>query len=412
MSSLKFLTRDVKIPLRRLFAVMLLFSNTLAAFYIFHYYLLDLMFKQIGADSFYFFVARMLFLSLAVSSGIIGSLIVERVDQRKFLWSWLFFGLLVTVSLVFFVGLEFALFSCAMLGVSMGLGFPTCQAFLTESTTVEERGRVAGIAIFVAFAAVVLSFVLADSFNMGLSSLIWAIILLKATSFLALKIDPCRREKGPTLPWLSVVVSKGFLSFALPWLIFHLANGILVFGSLSSEFANVEALGSTVELFGTILTVVVAGFAADFFGRKQPLLVGLIMLGISYIFFGLVATPESYFIYLIVEGVAWGLIAVTYMQVILGDLSAASGSKEKFFVLGGIMIPLLTFQIFSLVQDWSKLTVPASTLSRFLSIAILLSVVPVFRASETLPESKMRERKLKQHVEKVRKLVEESRKGE
>jgi MFS family permease len=391
---------------------MLLFSTTLAGFYIFDSYLLDLMFTQFGIDLSYTFLAKMLFMSFAVSSGIAGSLIIERVDQRKFLWSWLIFGLLVTVSLAFFGGLEFVLVSSVLMGVSFGLGFPTCQAFLTESTTVEERGRVSGVTIFIAFALVVIAFVLAESLTLGFLTLIGILVALKGASFLALAFDRCPKAAGSTLSWRAVVLSKGFVAYALPWLIFHLANGIFVFGSLPSGFKDVVALGSAVEYLGTILTALIAGFAADYFGRKQPLMIGMTMLAVGYGFYGLAGSAESYFVFLLVDGIAWGLIAVTYMQVILGDLASKSGSKEKFYALGGIMIPLLTYQIFSSVQAITNFTIPANTISSFLSIAVILSVIPVYRAAETLPETKIRERKMQQHLKKVSEIIKESEETE
>jgi hypothetical protein len=101
------------------------------------------------------------------------------------------------------------------------------------------------------------------------------------------------------------------------------------------------------------------------------------------------------------------------MQVILGDLSSRSGAlKERFFALGGIMIPFLTRSVFQASQALSHVTIPANSLYTVLCIMTFISLVPLLRAPETLPESQIRERKLKEHVKKVGKLVEESRKKE
>lgn len=406
--SLGFFTKDITIPLKRLIAVALLFSNTLLWFYIFHYYLLDALLRVPGVDLFYIGLGKVFFYSFAVFSGIAGSLISERVERRKFLWCWLAIGFLTTVSLTVFRGLEFSLLSSLFLGVSFGLGFPTCQAFLTESTTFEERGRVAAIVIFVSF--VTLALILLFAQELGIMGLVLICAALEGTSFLALFIDPCQREIGSIKPWLSIVTSRAFASYAVPWFIFQLANGILLFGSLPSEFNSVATTGLAFEVIAAIFAVLISGFLADFVGRKQPIMIGLLMLGISYAIFGLASTPLSYFVYLAVEGIAWGLIAVSYMQVVLGDLSSGFGSKERFFALGGIMIPLFTYTVFSVVQEWSNFSVPANTLSSILSIVLLASVIPVLRAPETMPEAKARARKLREHIEKVGKLVQESKK--
>jgi len=107
--------------------------------------------------------------------------------------------------------------------------------------------------------------------------------------------------------------------------------------------------------------------------------------------------------------VAWGLIAVSYMQVVIGDISTNFGSKEKFYLLGGMVIPFLIKSTFSLIQESSQFTIAASALSPLLSIVLFVSVVPVWRAMETLPMAKIRERKLRKHVEKISKIVLESK---
>lgn len=406
--SLAFLKAEIKISIRRLIAVTLLFSSTLVWFYIFHVYLLDELLLSFQGDFFYVGLGKMFFYGFAVFSGLVGSLIAERVERRKFLWSWLTFALLATVTLVFSQGLEFALLSSVLLGSSFGLGFPTCQAFLTDSTTFDERGRIAGLVFFVCFLMLVPILLFAP--KLGIMGLVFVCIALVGTSFLTLIIDPCHRKKGPIRPWLSIATSRVFASYALPWLIFQLANGIAFFVDLPTEVTQVETLGKALQSIVTIFAVLISGFITDYIGRKQPMLIGFLLLGGSYAILGLTVSPASYFFYLSVSGLAWGLMAVSYLQVVLGDLSSELGSKERFFALGGILIPLFTTMIFSVAQEWTKFTVPASTLSSILSIAVLASVIPVLRAPETTPEAKTRARKLREHIKKVSKIIQESKK--
>ena len=408
MSS-KFLRRDITISFRRFIALALLLSNTIIWFYVFHEYLLDALLKNSGLNFFYVGLGKMFFYSSAVFSGIIGSLITERVERRRFLGFWIAFGFLTMISLTIFRGLEFSLVSSIMLGVSFGLGLPTCQAFLAESTTFEESGRVAAVLIFEALALLVLILLFAK--ELGIMGLTLICVVLVGTSFLALFFDRCPRERGPIKPWRSVLTSRAFASYAVPWLIFQLANGISLFVRIPDPLKSLATYGQALQFIAALFAALISGFLADYIGRKQPILIGLIMLGASYAFFGLTLTTISYLVYLTVEGFAWGLIVVSYMQVVLGDLSSGSGSKERFYALGGILIPLFTYAIFSVAQDWSKFTIPANQLSTVLSIAILASVIPVIRAPETLSEAKVRTRKMKEHVEKVGKLVEESRKA-
>jgi MFS family permease len=127
----------------------------------------------------------------------------------------------------------------------------------------------------------------------------------------------------------------------------------------------------------------------------------------SFALLGLATSPLSVLVYLTISGIAWGGFMVIYIAV-LGDL-AFSGSKEKFYALG-MGIPLIIYMSLSAIPTAVGIIVPANVLSPVLSIILFLSVIPVLYASETLPETKMRERRLREHVRKVGKLVEESRK--
>ena len=134
------------------------------------------------------------------------------------------------------------------------------------------------------------------------------------------------------------------------------------------------------------------------------------MLGVSYLLLGVLGiSPTSWLVIMTTQGIAWGVIAVSYFLAVLGDLSSSGGSKERFYVLGGI-IPLVMVMLFSGVSDLYKLNPPTNPLSSALGILIIVSIYPILRASETLPETKIRERRLREHVQKVGKLAEESRK--
>lgn len=407
-SRLDFLKIGIQIPPRKLAAVILLFSNTLAWFYVFNTYILNMILMK-GFSLQWTIIANVLFYVFVVLSGITGSLISEKVDRRRFLGCWISFGLVNTVLILFFQGLEFGILSSILLGISFGLGFPTCQAFLTESTVAEERGRIAGITIFIAFFIVVVILMLAES--VGMTGLILICATLKGSSLITLIIDKSEKQKGTPFSWTAILRKKSFTSYAIPWFIFHFANGIALFGSTPEGISEVAVFGDVIEFLGTLFTVLIAGLLVDRIGRKQPMLVGLLILGISYVLYGTVTTQLTYIINVLVEGIAWGLIAVSYMIVILGDISSGYSTKERFYSMGGILIPLLTYTVFSGIQQLSKITVPLNSLSTVLSIIIFISVIPILRAPETLSESNIQKRLYKEHVEKVGKIIQEDKKA-
>ncbi len=403
-----FLTEDVKIPIRKLLAVTLIFSSTLAWFYLFHAYLLDEIF--VGFEISWLYFGKALFYISIVASAIIGSLTSERIHRRKFLWIWIAFGVLTTASLAVFQGLAFSLFFSVILGASFGLGFPSCEAFLADSTVIEERARVSGIMIFVTFAIVFITILGSSLLNLAMIELILLAIILRSSSFFALLIDPCPREEGKIKSWQTILTSKDFALYLAPWLIFNVANGLMNVVRLpqSPDYAWASRIGQVFLYAGTSIIALLSGVIADRLGRKQPIIIGLVMLGGSYALLGFYLSPQTWLVVMATSGIAWGFIIVSYAVTVLGDL-ASPGSKEKFYALGGI-IPLIIYMSFSGVSNLLNINVPANAISSVLCIALFISVIPVWRASETLPETKMRARRLKEHVEKVGKLVQESKK--
>jgi len=354
-------------------------------------------------------VGNLLFYSFAVVSGIVGCLISEKVERIKFLRYWTVFGFLTTASVAIFQGVFFVLPLSILLGISFGLGFPTIQALFTEATNFDSRGRIAGLVSTVTLVTVVCILLLGTSLQLTLIPIVIICALLKAASFPAL-LGKLEEEEGKKMSWSSVLYSRDFAAYAAPWLIFNLANGIGFLAKFPAEIESVAALGPVLEFLAAIFAAIIGGILADRIGRKQPMIFGLVILGIGYALFGVLGSSVSYLIYSLVDGAAWGLLVVSYLQVILGDLSSRSGGlKARFFALGGIMIPFLTRSIFQETQAFSGLTIPANYLYTVLCFLIFISILPLLRAPETLPESKIRERKLREHVEKVGELVKESR---
>jgi hypothetical protein len=402
---------------KNLLAAIILFSSNLAWFFIFHFYLLGAVFESSGngalahdpAVSMFLSIGQLIFYGSAVISGIVGSLIAENVNRKRLLLGWLTFGVVCSFLPVFFTGFTFDLIESLLLGLAFGLGFPACQALLTEATNIDSRGKVAGFACFITLIVVIASLLLTA--EVPIMELLGISVALKMVGIPALLIvSSIGWEKGLVKGWLAIARSSDFYSYAIPWLIFNIANGFLFFGVLSGEVQEITAVGTALELVFTVFSALAAGVIADRYGRKQPMIIGLVMLGIGYAFFGIVSNPLSYLVYLMFEGIAWGLIVVCYMQVILGDLSARWGSKERFFAIGGIAIAFLTRSLLGAAQQWTGLSFPANVLSSILSIVVLLSIIPVWKAPETLPEENLRAKKLKRHIDKIGKLIEESKK--
>jgi MFS family permease len=145
---------------------------------------------------------------------------------------------------------------------------------------------------------------------------------------------------------------------------------------------------------------------ADRIGRKKPVILGLIMLGAAYALVGLLTSPETYFVNMLLSGFAWGIIMVVYL-VVPGDLSFA-GSAERFYTVGWVL-PLALYIGVEGTGSLIGLPTRIDIFSTILSFVLFASVLPLLFAVETLSESKLRERRFREYAEKVGKVVQESK---
>jgi hypothetical protein len=128
------------------------------------------------------------------------------------------------------------------------------------------------------------------------------------------------------------------------------------------------------------------------------------VLAISYSLLGFVMSPSVVIFYSAMAGVAWGLFFTIYL-VIPGDLSVC-GSREIFYALG-VVSPLIMMFIFELLGSF--VSVRTSFYSQIISVLLFISIIPVLQAVETLKESKIRRRKLKEYTKRLGEIVKESK---
>ena len=155
---------------------------------------------------------------------------------------------------------------------------------------------------------------------------------------------------------------------------------------------------------GVAFAGLISGFVSDRFGRKKSIIFGLSTLGISYAIFGVTSHPISYLLTQIFFGASFGIIFVNFFMTVIGDF-ASTGSKERFYAVGGAVI-ILNMAIQLLAQIFS-LDVPSNIISSILSIVLFVAVIPLLYAPETLPSEKILARKFRKFLKKVKKVVEE-----
>jgi Na+-transporting NADH:ubiquinone oxidoreductase subunit NqrB len=128
------------------------------------------------------------------------------------------------------------------------------------------------------------------------------------------------------------------------------------------------------------------------------------MLGLGYAVLGLF--PEftvSRYLYVAVDGTAWGMFVVIFFMVLWGDL-AGSMNKDRYYLIGGL--PFLLSWLIQLPVESIAESISIYTAFSFASFFLFLAVLPLLYAPETLPEKKIRDRELKSYIEKAKKAKE------
>jgi MFS family permease len=212
-------------------------------------------------------------------------------------------------------------------------------------------------------------------------------------------------KKGRSFSYSFILSQKSFLFYFTPWIMFSLINSLSVPMQLTIlGEALVESLLLVEYVLGGAFAII-GGFLSDFFGRKRMTITGFVLLGLGYAILGIF--PEnlvSWYFYTIVDGVAWGIFSTIFLITIWGDLAYGAPS-EKYYALGGLPYLLSSFLQF-ILKPYIAETIPAYAIFSFTAFFLFLAVIPLMYAPETLPEKKIRERELRQYVDKAKKIKE------
>lgn len=399
---------DFKIEKRKLLAAVFLISGTLAWFFLLNRTLFDIYFATWNEPNWiYYNIGQILFYGFAVFSALIGGLFARKVDRTKLLIFWITLGILATLSLIAFQNSPLLAVSSILLGFSLGFGLPSSLAFMAECTVVEERGRVSGIIILVTFvgAFIVLALIEILQFDDTMAILLFA--ALRGVSFVALTVHKCDgKNQSHAASSLPVYAFKEYLFYLVPWIMFCIAAG-LAWNLIppTSEYDAAVRYGTILRYIAIAASSIVAGVIADRVGRKQPVIIGLIILGISFAMLGFAMSPTTVVIYLVASGTAWGALFVMFLAI-PADLSV-KGSLEKFYGLGYILPLAILFALGAIPGAAIFANFSASAFALILSIILFIAIIPIIQAKETLPSTKVDERKLKEHLEKVEETVHE-----
>jgi MFS family permease len=346
------------------------------------------------------------YLLAAIGSSVLGSIsiIIKRLPSLLYLWmalgtvSSLLPTLLNTMPYVW----SFAL------GASWGIGMPLCLAFFADSSAVENRGRMGGITflgIYLGAALLSIALSLLDLTQGFVVLAIWRGAGL--LSFALLKPKFIATEKKESVSFLRILKDKTLRLYLIPWIMFILIDrfeaSVLASYSRSAALSSVFLMGPIIGSFSALF----GGLLSDWIGRKKIMMSGFVALGLAYAVIGLAPEqPASWYFYAAIDGFAWGILLVTFLLTLLGDLSQ-SGGREKYYLIGGIPFYFTS----NMLQSFFASIVAQISESASFSLAsffLFIAVLPLLYAPETLPQKKIELRHLKGYIEQAKKIKEKA----
>jgi len=345
----------------------------------------------------------------AVGFAIVGTTLVKKIPSRDaFLSVWMFVGIIASTLMITLETFNMTYISLVsfLLGISLGLGFPSCLAYFGDYSIRKNRGWLAGITFF---ASCMCMFFI--GFLLSFSTLVTGALILAAWRgiglFLFLLARPKedhRKENIIEISYKSILLDRSFLMYLVPWIMFCVTNFLerpvvnIFFGKDFASFTSIAefGIGGFIALIG--------GWFADSVGRKRVVIFGFIMLGIGYALLGLFPSSIlSWYLYISLDGVAWGIFSLMFYLVIWSEL-AGNRIKEKYYLIG-VLPFLISSYIQILFTPYAKL-IDVSAAFSLASFFLFLAVLPLIYAPETLPEKEIELKRLRKYVEKAKNVKE------
>jgi len=328
-----------------------------------------------------------------ILAGLVGAALESRVGKIRLIYTWMLIGFASSLLPILMGGTiqDFAIVLPVLWGVSFGLGMPSALSYFADYTSVENRGRIAGILFLVSNFSVIPIALMFRIFNLGLVMVsifsgawrVWGLVVV----YLLKTKEKTDSKMQKDVSFVSIFENRNFILFAVPWLLFSLVNGLeepIVRSSLGTDFASLVYMMEPI-IGGTI--GLVAGLIADTTGRRRVVITGFVALGLAYAILG-VAPQENItrYLFVAIDGVAAGILMVLFFFVIWGDL-VPRGTSIKYYAIGGV-IHFTTYVVRQVSAPYVAQMPPTAAFS-LAALFLFLAVIPLMYAPETLPEKKI-----------------------
>lgn len=347
-----------------------------------------------------------------ILSAVVGAQFLTNIHRQQHLFFfWLVFGSLVSLlPMATANSPTLAVATAILMGVSLGIGLPSCLAYFTLSIPIEKRGKAGGTLLMFTFICTPLVVTLMSWLDFGMSSIVfflwrgWSLPFVFKASFKSFEEIPRRGESN----FFTVVKNRQLYLYFIAWLMFSFVDG---FGSLFLEDHLENYLGILIVVEPIIagLSALGAGIVSDWTGRKRVLLFGFISLGLAYATIGIFTPgPILTVLFFVVGGIAIGLLSVVFTIVLWGEV--ATSDIEKNYAIGEAPL-FLTQIVYLLVTPYVGSISGTSSVFSLAAFFLFIAVIPLLYARETLPKKKIEEHQLKIYTEealKMRQKIEQS----
>ena len=349
-------------------------------------------------------VSSFYFGSLLVSAIIGATLLKKKLRGKWSLMAWILLGTaasILTSTLVHGTDSGTLSLLSIPLGASAGLGIPTCLSLFSETYSSKNRGRKAAVVFFLIQALTALIYIIGNGVNLEDKFLILAAWRIAGIICIFLLVPNKIVVEEPKIRLSSIIRERTFLLYFIPWFLFTIVNFIEQ-PLLEMHFAD-YGLYSIIGILITSITSFFGGALCDFKGRKVSAILGFILLGLGYAFLSLFSGVFFFqILWVLLEGMAWGILYVTFIFVVWGDISDGR-TREHYYLLG--CMPFLLSNLFSsLVRPFAGSIEIASTFS-IASFFLFVAILPLLYAPETLAEKVMKDRDLKSYLDKAMKQL-------
>ncbi|MEM0096580.1 MAG: hypothetical protein QW660_08110 [Candidatus Bathyarchaeia archaeon] len=371
------------------------------------YYLCRLAINKFGLPGCEYYLNTTYLISIMVSA-IAGAVLFRSFEGLKALKIWILLGVFASLLIIPLPWWQswktFA--SISLLGASLGFFMPFCLDLLIKVTTIKNRGKIGGIILFATFSSVFFlyrSVSPLDPMLTGFSLALWRfwslplIFLVREKHFSEADAAAEKVQK-----FTSVLRNRTFLLYFMAWLMFSFIESFqtVIVSEKAAEFAFFV---KTVEPYVAGFSAVVVGVILDYVGRKRVLVFIFVFLGMAYAVLGLFPYSwVSWFFYSVADGTATGLAFVLFMIVIWGEIS--TGKSVNFYAIGEV--PFFFAESLSLVLKPFLVLIPQSSSFSLASFFLFIAVIPLVFAPETLPERIIRERELRNYIERAKRIKE------